>query len=73
VGKEDIAAVQGIAYREREQLKITAPGPKLDLRELPSHIQFAEDIPELGKRVTYIRVHVPTNNRNRMLLRVHRR
>ncbi|AMQ07405.1 B12-binding domain-containing radical SAM protein [Sporosarcina psychrophila] len=53
-GKEDIAAVQGIAYRERKQLKITAPGPKLDLRELPSPFQFAEDIPELGKRVTYI-------------------
>ena len=53
-GKEDIAAVQGIAYRESEQLKITAPGPKLDLRELPSPFQFAEDIPELGKRVTYI-------------------
>ena len=54
LGKENITAVQGIAYRENEQLKITAPGPKLDLRELPSPFQFAEDIPELGKRVTYI-------------------
>lgn len=53
-GKKDIAAVQGIAYRESDQLKITVPGPKLDLRELPSPFQFAEDIPELGKRVTYI-------------------
>ena len=53
-GKENISAVQGIAYRENDQLKITAPGPKLDLRELPSPFQFAEDIAELGKRVTYI-------------------
>ena len=53
-GKGDITAVQGIAYRKNEQLKITAPGPKLDLRELPSPFRFAEDIPELGKRVTYI-------------------
>ncbi|MFC5588615.1 B12-binding domain-containing radical SAM protein [Sporosarcina soli] len=50
----DLATVQGIAYRENEQLKFTAPGPKLDLRELPSPFRFAEDIPELGKRVTYI-------------------
>lgn len=50
----DLATVQGIAYREMEQLKFTAPGPKLDLRELPSPFRFVEDQAELGKRVTYI-------------------
>ncbi len=53
-GTRDLSTVQGIAYMENEQLKITAPGPKLDLRELPSPYRFTEDMPELGKRVTYI-------------------
>lgn len=53
-GNGDLSTVQGIAYREGTQLKFTAPGPKLDLRELPSPFRLAEDIPELGKRVTYI-------------------
>ena len=33
---------------------MTAPGPKLDLRELPSPFRFTEDVPELSKRITYI-------------------
>lgn len=53
-GKDEITAVQGIAYRLNDQLKITAPGPKLDLRELPSPFKFNEDISGLSKRVTYI-------------------
>jgi len=53
-GKDEITAVQGIAYRQNDQLKITAPGPKLDLRELPSPFKFNEDISALSKRVTYI-------------------
>ena len=53
-GKDELSAVQGIAYHKDSQLKITAPGPKLDLRELPSPFRFTEDIAELGKRVTYI-------------------
>ena len=53
-GTGDLSAVQGIAYMEDDQLKITAPGPKLDLRELPSPFRFSEDVPELGKRVTYL-------------------
>ncbi|WP_342512778.1 B12-binding domain-containing radical SAM protein [Sporosarcina sp. FSL K6-1522] len=53
-GKQDMASVQGVAYQVNGDLKITAPGPKLDLRELPSPFRFAEDIPTLGKRVTYI-------------------
>ncbi|WP_318615959.1 B12-binding domain-containing radical SAM protein [Sporosarcina sp. YIM B06819] len=53
-GKADLSTVQGIAYRQDDLLKITAPGPKLDLRELPSPFRFPEDVSELGKRVTYI-------------------
>jgi anaerobic magnesium-protoporphyrin IX monomethyl ester cyclase len=53
-GKGDLANVQGIAYRDSGQLKMTAPGPKLDLRELPSPFRFKEDVPELSKRITYI-------------------
>ncbi len=53
-GKGNLANVQGIAYRDSGQLKMTAPGPKLDLRELPSPFRFKEDVPELSKRITYI-------------------
>ncbi|MFJ7932964.1 B12-binding domain-containing radical SAM protein [Sporosarcina sp. NPDC096371] len=53
-GGADLSTVQGIAYRKEGQQKFTAPGPKLDLRELPSPFHLAEDVPELGKRVTYI-------------------
>ncbi|MEK3935282.1 B12-binding domain-containing radical SAM protein [Sporosarcina sp. FSL W7-1349] len=50
----DFSTVQGLAYRDGGQLKFTAPGPKLDLRELPSPFRFKEDVPDLSKRVTYI-------------------
>ncbi|MCG7342687.1 B12-binding domain-containing radical SAM protein [Sporosarcina sp. ACRSL] len=53
-GKIDITKVQGVAYLEDGQLKVTAPGPKLDLRELPSPFRFEEDVPHLSNRVTYI-------------------
>ncbi len=53
-GKGNLSNVQGIAYRDSGQLKMTAPGPKLDLRELPSPFRFIEDVPELSKRITYI-------------------
>ncbi|KXH79815.1 B12-binding domain-containing radical SAM protein [Sporosarcina sp. HYO08] len=53
-GMRDFSTIQGIAYREQGQLKINAPGPKLELKNLPSPFRFAEDLPELGKRVTYI-------------------
>lgn len=52
--KKDLSSVQGIAYRENETLKITAPGPKLDLRTLPSPFRFVEDLPQLSTRVMYI-------------------
>ncbi|MGQ3479087.1 B12-binding domain-containing radical SAM protein [Paenibacillus sp. TY11] len=45
--------VYGLAYRKGEEV-IQMPGrPKADLNELPSPYRFAEDIPELGKRVVY--------------------
>lgn len=53
-GQTDISDVQGIAYRQEGQLKITAPGPKLDLRTLPSPFRFEEDLAHLPNRVLYI-------------------
>lgn len=53
-GKIQLTEVQGIAYNVEDKLKITAPGPKLDLRELPSPFRFSEDVPHLSNRVTYI-------------------
>ena len=47
-GKIDINDVQGIAYLKEKQLKATAPGPKLDLREVPSPFRFPEDVPQLS-------------------------
>ncbi|MGG1616543.1 B12-binding domain-containing radical SAM protein [Paenibacillus sp. NRS-1781] len=45
--------VYGLAYRKGEEI-IQMPGrPKANLSELPSPYRFAEDIPELGKRVVY--------------------
>jgi anaerobic magnesium-protoporphyrin IX monomethyl ester cyclase len=46
--------VYGIAFRDGSEIKATPQMNKLDLKELPSPYRFAEDIPELGKRVTYI-------------------
>ncbi|WP_252503770.1 B12-binding domain-containing radical SAM protein [Sporosarcina sp. Marseille-Q4943] len=53
-GKIGLHEVQGIAYMEDGKMKSTAPGPKLDLRELPSPFRFPEDVPHLSNRVTYI-------------------
>src|SRR6185312_13265258 len=53
-GKFEMEKVQGVAYMENGKLKITAPGPKLDLREIPSPFRLTEDVSELGKRITYI-------------------
>lgn len=46
--------VPGIAYRVDGLVKINPQQNKLDLKELPSPFRFPEDIPHLGKRVTYI-------------------
>lgn len=53
-GKIGIDEVQGVAYLEDGKLRSTAPGPKLDLRELQSPFTFPEDVPHLANRVTYI-------------------
>ncbi|MDZ5470519.1 B12-binding domain-containing radical SAM protein [Bacillus sp. 31A1R] len=50
----EMKAVHGIAYRKDDQIVINPQRNKLDLRELPSPFHFEEDIPHLGKRVTYI-------------------
>jgi anaerobic magnesium-protoporphyrin IX monomethyl ester cyclase len=46
--------VNGIAYRHEDGVAATPQMNKLDLKELPSPYRFAEDISNLGKRVTYI-------------------
>lgn len=47
--------VHGVAYRDPAgKIVITPQRNKLDLKELPSPFRFSEDIPHLGKRVTYI-------------------
>jgi anaerobic magnesium-protoporphyrin IX monomethyl ester cyclase len=53
-GDGNFKNVHGIAYREKEQIKITPQMNKLDLKELPSPYRFHEDLVHLGKRVTYI-------------------
>lgn len=49
-----LSTVQGIAYRSDGQFAMTPPGPKLDLRELPSPFRFTEDTAQLANRITYI-------------------
>lgn len=51
---QDYLKVPGIAYREDGEILFTPQMNKLDLRELPSPYRFQEDLPHLGKRVTYI-------------------
>lgn len=46
--------VPGIAYRNEDKIVITPQMNKLDLKDLPSPYRFPEDVPHLGKRVTYI-------------------
>ncbi len=53
-GSKSFESVPGIAYRLDGKIKINPQRNKLDLKELPSPFRFAEDIPHLGKRVTYI-------------------
>ncbi|MDR7002335.1 B12-binding domain-containing radical SAM protein [Neobacillus niacini] len=51
---KNYSIVPGIAYRHEGQAVMTPQMNKLDLKELPSPYRFPEDIPHLGKRVTYI-------------------
>ncbi|WP_223595105.1 B12-binding domain-containing radical SAM protein [Neobacillus bataviensis] len=51
---QNLLNVHGVAYRENGHVKCTPQRNKLVLKELPSPYRFTEDIPHLGKRVTYI-------------------
>ena len=53
-GNREFDKVPGIAYRRTDEVIINHPLHKLDLRDLPSPYRFKEDLPDLGKRVTYI-------------------
>ncbi|MBB4824120.1 radical SAM superfamily enzyme YgiQ (UPF0313 family) [Sporosarcina luteola] len=53
-GKIPLEQVQGVAYMVDGKLKVTTPGPKLDLRDIPSPFRFQEDLPNLPTRVTYL-------------------
>ncbi|MDQ0198366.1 B12-binding domain-containing radical SAM protein [Neobacillus ginsengisoli] len=46
--------VPGVAFRNNGQVMITPQMNKLDLKDLPSPYHFHEDLPHLGKRITYI-------------------
>ncbi|MDO7907517.1 B12-binding domain-containing radical SAM protein [Paenibacillus sp. JX-17] len=53
-GDQKFHFVYGLAYRNKKQEIVVMPGrPKADLNDLPSPHRFAEDIPDLGKRVVY--------------------
>lgn len=45
--------VFGAAYRKGEEIVVNPPRPNSDLNTLPSPHRFAEDIPDLGKRIVY--------------------
>ena len=44
----------GISYRNEGTILINPQLHKLDLHDLPSPYRFEEDVPQLGKRITYI-------------------
>ncbi|MGM9987370.1 MAG: B12-binding domain-containing radical SAM protein [Bacillaceae bacterium] len=50
----DVSAVKGIAYTQDGRIRVTPPREKLDLKTVPSPYRFKEDLPHLGKRITYI-------------------
>lgn len=52
-GKQKFHFVYGLAYRKGEEVIVMPGRPKADLNELPSPYRFAEDVPDLGKRVVY--------------------
>ncbi|AJS61580.1 B12-binding domain-containing radical SAM protein [Paenibacillus sp. IHBB 10380] len=45
--------VYGASYRKEEEIIINPSRPKSDLNTLPTPHRFAEDIPDLGKRIVY--------------------
>jgi anaerobic magnesium-protoporphyrin IX monomethyl ester cyclase len=53
-GDRDFSKVHGVAYLADGKPVIKPQQNKIDLREVPSPFRFQEDLPQLGKRVTYI-------------------
>lgn len=53
-GDRDFSKVHGVAYLVDGKPVIKPQQNKIDLREVPSPFRFEEDLPQLGKRVTYI-------------------
>jgi len=45
--------VYGLAYRKGAEVVIMPGRPKLDLAQVPSPHRFAEDLPDLSKRIVY--------------------
>ncbi|MFC3748416.1 B12-binding domain-containing radical SAM protein [Paenibacillus sp. GCM10012306] len=45
--------VYGAAYRKGEELIVNPPRPKSDLNTLPTPHRFADDLPDLSKRIVY--------------------
>lgn len=52
-GTQKYHFVYGAAYRKGTEVRINPPRPKLELGELPSPHRFAEDVPDLAKRIVY--------------------
>ncbi len=53
-GDRDWSKVHGVAYLSEGKPVIKPQQNKIDLRDVPSPFRFQEDLPQLGKRVTYI-------------------
>mgnify|MGYP000872843182 CR=1 FL=1 len=52
-GQQNFCEVNGLAYRDGEEIMINHPRKKLDLNTIPSPFHFPEDMADLGKRVVY--------------------
>lgn len=50
----NFSQVSGIALRHEGKVIITPQTNKLDLKDIPSPYRFPEDVPQLGKRISYI-------------------
>ncbi|MBN8191690.1 B12-binding domain-containing radical SAM protein [Bacillus sp. NTK074B] len=53
-GDQDWSKVHGVAFLSEGKPVIKPQQNKIDLRDVPSPFRFQEDLPQLGKRVTYI-------------------
>lgn len=52
-GQQKFHFVYGLAYRKGDEVIVMPGRPKANLNDLPSPYRFAEDLPDLGKRVVY--------------------